>query len=153
MRGLRKGFKEDVCAVAGLFLIDCAFVGREVEVFAGDAVLFVRVGKGEFGPRLAFAAEGDEGVFDFEFEQFEGLFGGALRFGLRPIGVFIFPVEGVEDRDFGGLGAGECVIWSGVADSVALIPDIGCRSAARRASKHARAASGLRSIGMVAGLH
>ena len=93
-----------------------------MEAFPRDAVLFIRVGKGEFGPCLAFAAEGDEGVFDFEFEQFEGLFGGALRFGLRPIGVIIFPVEGVEDRDFGGLEAGECVIWSGAAESVALSP-------------------------------
>ena len=87
-----------------------------MEAFPRDAVLFIRVGKGEFGPCLAFAAEGDEGVFDFEFEQFEGLFGGALRFGLCPIGVFIFLVQGVEDGDFGGLEAGECVIRGRAAE-------------------------------------
>ena len=80
----------------GSGLIYRAFVGWEVEAFAGGSVHFVGVGVGEFDFDLAFAAEGVEHVFDFQFEQFEGLLGGELRFPLDPIGVFVGFVQGVE---------------------------------------------------------
>ena len=80
-----------------------------MEGFAGDAVGFVGVGEGEVGFVLEFVAQGGERAVHLDVELVEGLFGGALGFGLRPVGVFVLAVKGAEEGDFVGLQAGEGV--------------------------------------------